>query len=76
MKGHLTHEHVDSHMDRVRLWHQLSLEQQLNCLCDNLAKMAVAHSIHQGLRHPGKQLLPCEDAAVYVEGRKATSNFA
>ena len=36
-----TYEHVDAHMDRFLLWHQLTLTQQLNCVCDNLAKSAV-----------------------------------
>jgi len=33
--------HVYGHMDKYLLWHQLSLIQQLNCVCNTLAKQAV-----------------------------------
>ena len=35
------YEHVDPHMGRKLLWHQLALPQQLNVFCNNLAKSAV-----------------------------------
>lgn len=76
LKAHFHYEHVDSHMDRFLLWRQLTLEQQLNCICDNLAKSAVARSIHFGQEQRGRQLLPREDTAVFIDGKKATSDFA
>ena len=72
----LSYEHVNGHMDRSLLWHQMNLEQQLNCICDNLAKTAVSRSIRFGPRDRGKQLLPREQAAVFVGGSKQTTDFA
>jgi len=39
--GKFTYMHVYGHMVKYLLWHQLSLIQQLNCVCDTLAKQAV-----------------------------------
>ena len=36
---------VEFHQDRYTLWHQLSLEQQLNVLCDKLEKQVVGASV-------------------------------
>ena len=46
MRAKLTYEWVQSHQDRYKLWHQLTIEQQLNCYCDTLAKDSVAHSLN------------------------------
>ena len=68
--------HVDAHMDRHLLWHQLTLEQQLNVMCDSLAKSSVSWSISfdPTLADRGKQLLPRELAALYVRNTKETSD--
>ena len=76
MKAHLSYEHVDGHMDWYLLWHQMTLQQQLNCICNGLAKSAVARAIRLGMRRESKQLLSREDVAVYINGQKATSDFA
>ena len=76
MQAQVVYDHVKGHMDRYLLWHQLTLEQQLNCVCDGLAKTAVARCIRLGFQHRQAQLLPHEDAAVIVGGKKATSDFA
>jgi hypothetical protein len=47
-KGKFTYLHVYGHMDKYLLWHQLSLIQQLNCVCDTLAKQAVTLAMTQG----------------------------
>lgn len=39
------YEHVDAHKDRIKLWHQLTLEEQINVKCDELAKSAVHRSM-------------------------------
>ena len=62
-------------MDRVKLWHQLRYEQQLNCMCDNLAKGAVQRSILQGMVRDTNELLPREATAVYLGGEKMTSTM-
>jgi hypothetical protein len=38
--------HVYGHMDKYLLWHQLSLIQQLNCICNTLAKQAVTLAMY------------------------------
>ena len=40
-----TYEHVYGHQDRKKLWWNLPLEAQLNCVCDGLAKAAVSRSL-------------------------------
>ena len=61
-------------MDRYKLWRKLTLEQQLNCICNNLAKSAVHCSICVGFRVK-RYLLPLEDIAIVINGEKMTSNF-
>ena len=40
-RGTFRYVHVYGHMDRMLRWEQLSLPQQLNCVCDTLAKRLV-----------------------------------
>ena len=68
--------HVSSHMDRYLLWHQLSLPQQLNCMCDNLAKSAVHRSMRLDAARDPDYLLPREGAALFASGFKQTSDPA
>ena len=70
------YEWVESHQDRYKLWHQLTLVQQLNCLCDTLAKRAVADSLDPSSRTIGKQVLPRESASIFVGGVKQTTDVA
>jgi hypothetical protein len=70
-----TYEHVAARMDDVRLWHQLILEQRLNCICDNLAKAAVQKSFTHNQIRTEKQTLPREGIAVFVGGEKMTSGM-
>ena len=72
----IVYHHVNSHMDRYLLWHQLSLAQQLNCMCDNLAKTAVHRSMRIDAPRDPSYLLPREDAALFVDGFKQTSDPA
>ena len=74
LKATLTYEWVESHQDRYKLWYHLTTEQQLNCYCDSLAKEAVL----QGMTAPrtGKQRLPRESAAVFIQGCKQTSDVS
>lgn len=72
----LSYKHVDSHQDRHKLWWQLTLEEQLNCVCDELAKAAVTASMTSPLPRAGKQLLPLEKAAVFVSGNKLTTDVS
>ena len=81
LNGKFIGVHVDSHMDKYLLWHQLTLEQQLNVLCDQLAKGAVSRAIldqmrRRGRRRDGLQVLPREDVALFSHGEKLTSDIA
>ena len=66
----INYYHVDGHMDRYFMDKDLTLEQWLNKQCDLLAKMAVDKWIRHGLPRQGVQLLPREDAAFIVGGKK------
>ena len=68
--------HVDGHMDQYLLWHQMTPEQQMNVVCDSEAKRAVARSIRYMFKNDDKQLLPGEDVAVFVRGKKLTSDLS
>ena len=73
----LTYEHVDAHQDRIKLWRHLTLEEQINVKCDELAKSAVHRSMIQvAPENRGKQLLPLEKAAVFVNNIKLTTDVA
>jgi hypothetical protein len=74
--GKLTYLHVYGHMDKYLLWHQLSLIQQLNCVCDTLAKQAVTLAMMQGYHDRPTQLLPKEDVAVVIWGNKITNDVS
>jgi hypothetical protein len=75
-KGKFTYLHVYGHMDKYLLWHQLSLIQQLNCVCDTLAKQAVKIALTQGCHDRPTQLLPKEDVAVVIWGNKITDDVS
>ena len=75
-KGKFTYLHVYGHMDKYLLWHQLSLIQQLNCVCDTLAKQAVKIALTQGYHDRPTQLLPKEDVAVVIWGNKITDDVS
>ena len=71
------YHHVKGHQDRHLLWHQLTLEAQLNVKCDGLAKGAVQRWLEGGCDVPrGLQLLPREKAAVFIDGVKLTTDVA
>jgi hypothetical protein len=74
--GKFTYLHVYSHMDKYLLWHQLSLIQQLNCVCDTLVKQAMTSAMMEGYYKKPIQLLPKEDIAVVIWGNKITDNIS
>ena len=55
---------------------QMTLEQQMNYICDKEANKAVERSIEQNFLVEEKQLLPGEDAAVFVRGKRLTSDLS
>ena len=51
------------------------MTQELNCICDYLAKSAVHRAIRYGSIRALKSLLPREDIAMFIGGEKTTSSF-
>ena len=69
--------HVKAHQDDIHAYEDLPLVQQLNVMCDSLAKLAVQSSF--GFANPRNvmdQLLPCEQAAIIVDNVKLTTDVA
>jgi hypothetical protein len=63
-------------MDRGLKWEQLTLTQQLNCVCDTLAKRLVTTAINHGYHDRPTQLLPKEDVALVRWGNKITGDIS
>ncbi len=74
--GKITYLPLYGHMDKYLLWHQLSLIQQLNCVCNTLAKQAMTSAMMEGFYKRPTQLLPNEDIAVVIWGHKITNNIS
>ena len=74
MTGGVEYEWVESHQDDLLLWEELTNEQQLNVLCDTLAKGAVTRATRQESRAVETQLLPGEKGAVIIDGTKLISD--
>jgi hypothetical protein len=75
-QGGFKYIHVYGHMDQHLPWLQLNLTQQLNCVCNSLAKQAVTKAIIDGYQEGQAQLLPREDIALIVWGDKVTGNIS
>jgi hypothetical protein len=63
-------------MDRMLKWEQLTLIQQLNCVCDTLAKNSVSNAISLGYHDRPTQYLPKEDVALVIWGNKITGDIS
>ena len=70
------YQHVSVHQDRHKPWWKLTLVEQLNCVCDGLAKAAVTHSMMDAGPRRDKYLLPLEHAAVYIGDAKPTTDVS
>jgi hypothetical protein len=71
----MVYSHVQAHQDRILSWSMLTLEQQLNVIWDELANMAVAQYLSEGVHHLGPKFLPFEKAAVVLYGIKLTTDI-
>jgi hypothetical protein len=49
--------------------------QQLNCVCDTLAKRVVTTAILKGYHNRQTQMLPCNNIALVVWGSKVTGDI-
>jgi hypothetical protein len=70
------YKHVYGHMDEYLLWHQISTTQQINCICDTIAKKAVKIALRDRWVNRGTQLLPREDVALLIKGQKVTNDIS
>lgn len=75
LKMQLRFAHVPAHMDKLVPWGELSLPEQLNCMCDSLAMTALRKGVEEGY-HDKTNMLPCELSAVFFDVGKASSDPA
>ena len=76
LNGKLRYIHVFGHMDGLLKWEQLTLTQQLNCVCDTLAKRTVLSALQYGYHNRPTQLLPKDDVALVIWGVKITGDIS
>ena len=67
---------VESHQDRYKLWHQLTIVQQLKCTRDMLTNRAVADSLDPRAQTTGKEFLLRESKNIRVCGIKQTMDVS
>ena len=76
-KSILKHKHVKAHQDDVVRRGRLALEARLNCICDDMAKLATVRAMINKVQGPRmdnpRQPLPKEAARVYIGEDKQTS---
>lgn len=73
----LDYQYVKSHQDDKTGWRDLPLDQQLNVLCDTLAKQACMKGItYDAVTATAPLFLPFEMSAVVVNGAKLTSDIS
>jgi hypothetical protein len=71
----LKYEHVRAHQDNLKPWSMLALVEQLNIICNKLAKGAVLRHLSDTTQEGrGTQLLPMEKVAIVVNGEKLTTD--
>jgi hypothetical protein len=76
LRGIFQYIHVYGHMDRLLKWEQLMLAQQLNCVCDTMAKKYITLAINHSYHGRQSQILPKEDVALVIWGNKVTGNIS
>jgi hypothetical protein len=71
----LSYKHVKAHQDKRKPWRELTLSEQLNVICDDLANRAVKGYLERDSpTHRSTPLLPLEKAAVFIDNEKATTD--
>ena len=66
---------VKSHVDDLKQWKELTIEEQLNTICDELAKAAVREGT-EDRRLTSSRLLPYKSAAIVSNGEKLTDGMS
>ncbi len=75
-RGTFRYVQAHGHIDPMLRWEQLTLPQQLNWVCDTLAKHSVTTAINHGYHDRPTQLLPKEDAALVIWSTKITGDIS
>ncbi len=71
----MKYSHIHAHQDQILPWSMLTLEQQLNLICDGLANNAIARYLARGrVRDNGPHFHPLEKVAVVLDGVKFTTD--
>ncbi len=71
----LKYQHLKAHQDAIKPWLMLTLEEQLNVICNKLAKKAVLWYLSDATPEGrGVQLLPLEKVSIAVNGEKLTTD--
>ena len=71
----LKYQHIKAHQEAIKPWSMLTLEEQLNVICDKLAKEAVLRYLSNATQEGrGVQLLPLEKVAIVVNRENLTTN--
>jgi hypothetical protein len=68
--------HVRAHQDRILPWLMLTLEQQLNLICNELANGGVARYLSGRVHQQGPKFLLFEKAAIVQDGTKLTTDVS
>jgi hypothetical protein len=63
-------------MNRILKWEQLTLMQQLNCICNTQAKILITTALNHGYHDKQTSLLPKEDVALFIWGNKITGDIS
>ncbi len=73
----ITYVWVKAHVNQTTAWSRLSLLQQLNTTCNQLANSAVTRALSRaGNEKPTIWLLPLESVAIIADGIKITSGIS
>ena len=75
LKSSLLFRHVSAHMDDLLPWEQLSIPEQINCMCDSLAKEALQRGTKEHYSNKSN-MLPRELSAVFFDEGKSTTDPA
>jgi hypothetical protein len=71
----MKYSHIRAHQDQILPWSMLTLEQQLNVICDGLANNAIARYLARGrVRDNGPHFSPLEKAALVLDGVKLVTD--
>jgi hypothetical protein len=76
LNGTFHYVHIYGHMDCMLKWNQLTLTQQINCICNTLVKRSVTTAINHGYHDHPTQILPKEDVALVIWGNKITGDIS